>query len=308
MEETEVNLFSQTDIFGQMQAMMELQQGKTHERTINTRHMLFIVSGAFEKLSGVIERRIEASAIGFKHTLADGGKKNNEYIEQAEAQDFVQYGFEPEFIGRLPIRVPCESLEIEDLEQILVKSENSILEQYRNDFRGYNIEFDITEGAIVEVATEAYKEKTGARGLMTTLEQVFRDYKFELPSTSISSFEVTSKTITDPSKELKRLLKENCHAQQGILRREVDAYAHRFSKEHGLVLEFDEGAIQALVEMSLETDKTIRAICEDRFKDFQFGLKLLASKKGRKVFTVTQETVNDPDKELSRWVVENYPS
>src|SRR5690242_21572655 len=47
MEETEVPARSTNDIAGQIQAMMDLQRGRKSPSTINTRHILFIVSGAF---------------------------------------------------------------------------------------------------------------------------------------------------------------------------------------------------------------------------------------------------------------------
>lgn len=308
MEETEVNLFSQTDILGQMQAVMDLQRGVgMQQRTINTRHMLFIVSGAFDKLSELIERRLESSAIGFQRHYKEREADEVDYLRHVEARDFIAYGFEPEFIGRLPIRVACQSLKEDDLEQILLKSEDSVLEQYRNDFRGYNIEFEVTREAIKKIAHQAAGEKTGARGLMTTLESVFRNFKFELPSTSIKTFRVDPETIKEPNKALLDLLRENREAQREVLHDEVKAFAGRFEAEHGLTLLFDEEAVQALVALSLEIDKTIRAICEEKFKDYEFGLKLITAKTGRKEFTVSRQAVDHPDKELSRWVVEHYP-
>lgn len=308
MEETEVNLFSQTDILGQMQAVMDLQRGQgPGKRTVSTRHMLFIVSGAFDSLSELIEKRVETGPIGFQQAGEDHARGLAEYLAMAEARDFIQYGFEPEFVGRLPIRVACEPLEVEDLEQILLKSEDSVLQQYHEAFQGYGIDFDLTREAVHEIATRAHVEATGARGLTTTLEQVFRDYKFELPSTAVTSFEVTRETIADPRPALKDLLLSHREQQREVLSREVSAYADRFEQQHGLTLSFDEEAIERLVELSLETDRTIRALCEDRFKDFQFGLKLISDRDGTRAFTITRAAVDEPDQVLSQWVVEHYP-
>jgi hypothetical protein len=65
--------------------------------------------------------------------------------------------------------------------------------------------------------------------------------------------------------------------------------------------------MEALAGMSIESDKTVRALCEDRFKDFEFGLRLVADKRGITSFTVTPEAVANPDRELSKWVMENFP-
>ncbi|MBU0678362.1 MAG: AAA family ATPase [Verrucomicrobia bacterium] len=307
MEETEVNLFSQTDLIGQMQAMMDIQKGKQHERMINTRHMLFIVSGAFTSLSDLVKKRIEASPIGFKAEEREKPQYDSEYLKLTETRDFINFGFEPEFIGRLPVRVACDQLEKEDLEEILIRSEDSILHQYEDEFDGYGIDFTATREALGEIAERAYKERTGARGLMTVMEKIFRDFKFELPSTSITSFEITSDAMQDTRRALMELLLKHKDAQRDVLRSEVTAFADRFEQNHSLKLVFDESAIEALVEISLETDKTIRAICEERFKDFEFGLKLIAENTGRTEFTLTRSTVEDPQKNLSQRVVESYP-
>src|SRR2546430_2680781 len=183
---------------------------------------------------------------------------------------------EPEFVGRLPVRVACQALLPKDLEKILLASEGSILAQYRADFNGYEIDFDITPEAITEVAIQAHRENTGARGLMTVLERVFRDFKFELPSTAIKTFHIDAATVDHPAATLKALLTENALKQRDVLRREVAAFAERFQRDYTFELVFDEGAITSLIEQSLTADKTIRALCEEKFRNFHHGLKLIA--------------------------------
>ena len=68
-----------------------------------------------------------------------------------------------------------------------------------------------------------------------------------------------------------------------------------------------EVGIDAIIERGVTSGKTIRTICEERFRDYEFGLKLLAGKGGKQHFTITRAAVDDPDRELSRWVVESYP-
>jgi len=308
MEDTEVNLHSQTDLVGQMQAVMEMQRGgKRQRRTISTRHVLFIVSGAFDKLSEVVERRMTSSRIGF----VQGEERKltaTDYIRQAQTVDFIQYGFEPEFIGRLPVRVTCDPLTRDDLEEVLKNSEGSILLQYKEDFKGYGIDFHMTPDAIKEVARQAEQEQTGARGLMTVLERTLRNFKFELPSTSIQSFTVNEEAIKNPDSVFAELYAEGEAEQRQVLRKEVYLFAQRFTEKHGLSLSFDDEAIEALVEESLSSHKTIRAICEEKFRDFEFGLKLISRNTGQTSFTITKEDLPDPDKALSRWVVESYPN
>ncbi len=309
MEETEVNLHSQTDLIGQMQAVMEMQRtgGRPAKRTINTRHMLFIVSGAFDKLSEIVRTRIERTRIGFGHTEAlASGAEDSDYLIKVETTDFIQFGYEPEFIGRLPIRVVCEGLKADDLEQVLVMSEGSILLQLRDEFGGYGIKLNTTSEAIKEIARRAEREKTGARGLMTVLERVLREFKYELPSTSIKHLELTEDVVNDPKGKLAALLEENRDVQQDVLKAEVHQFAERFRSLHGLQLIFDEKAVDLLVAESVETGKTIRAMCEERFRDFEYGLKLINRNTGRDSFTISPKVVKAPDKELSRWIVESH--
>ena len=125
----------------------------------------------------------------------------------------IKYGFEPEFVGRLPVRVACESLNAEDLKNILVSSEGSILKQYMDDFGGYDITLNVEDDALSEIAKLASEEKTGARGLLTILEKVFRDFKFELPSTDIKSFQIRKDDVSNPKGALDKLLKNVAQAQ-----------------------------------------------------------------------------------------------
>jgi ATP-dependent Clp protease ATP-binding subunit ClpX len=308
MEETDVNLHSQTDLIGQMQAMMEMQRGgRSPKRTMNTRHILFIVSGAFDKLGEQVKQRVHEGRIGFSAGRPAEPQGDHEYLRHAETTDFVKHGFEPEFIGRLPVRVVCDPLSVEDLEQILLKAEGSILGQYRDDFLGYDgIEMAVTREAITAVARQAHAERTGARGLMTVLERMLREFKFELPSTSIKAFEISTATLGNPREALNALLKNNLSAQRGVLREEVARFAARFQGEHGLALEFDDDAVDAVVAISVATDKTIRAICEERFHNFQHGLKLVSRNTSRTNFTITKAVVEAPDKMLSQWIVDSY--
>jgi len=311
MEETDVNLTSQTDFAAQMQAMMDLQRsGKPRKRTINTRHILFIVSGAFDKLAGSVKRRLQNASIGFSAANPSHGAKafehESDYLQLAQSRDIIDYGMEPEFVGRLPVRVACQGLTAGDLEKILLTSEGSILTQYRADFAGYGIDFEITPDAVSEVAQRASRENTGARGLMTVLERVFRDFKFELPSTAIKSFRIDAGTVAAPVETLGKLLRENADQQHAVFRDEVAAFAARFKAEYGFDLDFDESAVTALIDLSLKKDKTIRALCEEGFRDFHHGLKLLTREGELRRFKITREVVLNPQASLSKWVVDQF--
>src|SRR5207253_2379371 len=207
MEETEVPLRSMNDLQGQLQAAFEFQKrGKSRRETINTRHILFVVSGAFERLKQQVSRRISAGQIGF--STGPAPVMDNQLFQQVTTQDFVDYGFEPEFIGRLPVRVVCEELMADDLYKIMKFSEGSLLRQYERAFRAYGIEISFDSEALRLIADAAAKEKTGARGLLTVFEKLFRDYKYHLAGTGLSQLRVSAELVREPKRVLERLMAE----------------------------------------------------------------------------------------------------
>lgn len=309
MEETEVNLFSPTDMLAQMQAAMEMQRGgKPKRRTINTRNILFIVSGAFDKLAESIKKRVSKNELGFGAMLASGEEDLSHYLAQAETRDFIKYGFEPEFIGRVPVRVACQSLSKEDLAHIMTTSEGSVLHQYRDDFKGYGIDFEITPEAILAIAEAASREGTGARGILTILERIFRDFKFELPSTAIKFFEVNADVVKDPASYLKQLKDKNAYLQRDVWITDLKRYAASFERAHGFTLEFKPLAVDALLAEAAQRDQTIQALCNEKFRDFEHGLSIIHRNTGQSVFKIGKLAVENPDRELSGWVVRSIES
>ena len=310
MEETEVNLHSAQDMMGQMKAFMEMQRGgKPRKATISTKNILFIVSGAFDQLAENVRKRLDLNRIGFgsseEQELSESGIN---FLNKAETQDFIKYGFEPEFVGRLPVRVACDELTKDDLADILLSSEGNALDQYRKDFEGYGIKFEIAHPAILEVAKLAAKEKTGARGLVTILERIFRDFKFELPSTSIRKFSVDADTVKHPSASLKELIEDNQDLLDENMLEDVDRFVDAFKREHGLELRFRKAAKVAVVKEATAENRSVLALCEKKFKDFEHGLKIISQRTGKHSFVLDKKAIDDPDKELSRWVVESFSS
>jgi len=306
MEETEVPARSPNDISGQIQAMMDLsQRGKKSPASINTRHILFIVSGAFDGLEKIVKKRLRDAAIGFAAPAARS-VADTQVLEQGRTRDFIEFGFEPEFIGRLPVRVVCHPLSVEDLFTILKSSEGSIIRQYEQTFAAYGIEVLFRDDGLRRIAELAGDETTGARGLMTICERVFRDFKFELPSTLVRRFVVTRELVDDPAGALQKLLAEHQQQERVVARQLVHDFAERFREHHKLGLRFTEGAADRLVALALEQRVPVRDFCAARFKDYQFGLKLVAQNTGRQEFVVDEEAVEAPDKVLSDWVVKSY--
>lgn len=304
MEETEVPARSQNDIAGQMQAMFDVQRGKKGASTINTKHILFIVSGAFDGLDKIIRKRLREAAIGFAARARETAE--DQAFESAVTRDFIDFGFEPEFIGRLPVRVVCQPLSVDDLYTILKSSEGSIIRQYEQTFGAYGIEALFSDSGLRQIAELAQHEGTGARGLMTVCERVFRDFKYELPSTSVRRFHVTKELVENPRAALEQLLVEHNRHERVVVRGLVFEFADRFKETHGLKIKFTDPAADILVTMAADQGQQIRDFCANHFKDFQFGLKLISQNTGQQEFELDAEAVKAPDKTLSEWVVNSY--
>ena len=305
MEETEVPARSPQDVAGQIQAMMETQRGKKGPGSINTRHILFVVSGAFDGLHQLVRKRLREATIGFA-AKSNPAAEAERPLDHVQTRDFIDYGFEPEFIGRLPVRVVCQPLGVDDLFHILKTSEGSLIRQYEQDFAAYGIEVLFRDEALRRIAERAGEEKTGARGLMTVCERVLRDFKFELPSTGVKRFIVTRALVDDPAAALRQLLAEHASEERVVMRQLVHEFGERFAKEHGLTLRFTDSAADALTAEALEKQLPVRDLCAGKFKDFQFGLKLISTNTGQKEFTLDADAVAGPDKLLSDWVVASY--
>ncbi len=306
MEETEVPARSPNDIAGQIQAMMDFtQRGRKTPSTINTKHILFIVSGAFGGLEKIIRQRLREATIGF--AAKDRPlETTEEVLAHGQTRDFIEFGFEPEFIGRLPVRVVCHSLNVDDLFLILKNSEGSIIRQYEQDFEAYNIEVLFSDDGLRRIAERAGEEQTGARGLMTVCERVFREIKFELPSTHVKRFIVTAELVDDPAGELQKMLADPKQEERLVARQLVHEFARRFHENHGMKISFTEAAAEMLVNEALQKGQSVRELCAKRFKDFHFGLKLIAQNSGQQEFVIDTDAVELPDKVLSDWVVASY--
>ena len=307
MEDTEVKTVGQNDMLGQMQAMMSLQSsGSVPKMSVRTKHILFIVSGAFAKLPEQIGRRLGSAQIGFGH----GGdrpdmQKPTELLAQVTTKDLVDFGFEPEFVGRLPVRVTLDDLSVADLEQILTRAENGVLTQYREDFAGYGINLSVDMSGLHEIAVKAYEEKTGARGLMTVLERLFREFKYELPSMGVTELSVDEAFVHDPKAALAKLMKDCRHLALKQHLTEVDEFADRLGKMYGLTVRFTEEARERICELSDTAGKTVRSFCEERFKNLQFVLPQISQKTGQTEFVLDTDIVDDPEAVLTKMVTES---
>ena len=150
--------------------------------TINTRNILFICGGAFPNLEGIIKKRLmKKTSIGFGADLKDRFDEEENIIVQVTNEDLREYGFIPEFIGRLPMIFTLEGLTKEMLVKILKEPKNAILKQYQKLLELDEVKLEFDEGALEAIAEQALKKKTGARALRAIIEKFMLDIMYEIP-------------------------------------------------------------------------------------------------------------------------------
>ncbi|MFO7784456.1 MAG: AAA family ATPase [Thermodesulfobacteriota bacterium] len=208
MEETEVDLKVPHDAVSQIQAIEHYRRtGKKDKQEVNTKNILFIMSGAFGDLAEIIKKRLQKQGLGFEADVRPT-EIPWEILKEVRAQDLIDYGFESEFVGRLPVVVVFDELVRDDLVEILKNPNNPVILSKRQDFRSYGIDIKFEDDALVEIAERAAAEKTGARGLVSVIEKILIPFEKHLPSTRIERLLVTRDLINDPEGELRALAED----------------------------------------------------------------------------------------------------
>ncbi len=213
MEETEVDLKVPHDPISMIQEIERFRKtGKRDKRTVNTSNILFIMSGAFSDLARIIKKRTADQEIGFGANIKNYRDDAN-ILQQAKAEDLIEFGFETEFVGRLPIRAVFEKLTQEDLFEILKNPSNPVILGKKLDFAAYDIDMKFENKALRVLAEKAFKENTGARGLVSAIEEALLLFEKTLPSWDIDKFPVTVSVIEDPEKSLENMMLLSNHSK-----------------------------------------------------------------------------------------------
>lgn len=165
------------------------QGGRKHPHQdfiqINTANILFICGGAFEGLEKVVEQRVNSGkSIGFRapSAVANIQEEEESVLTQLIPDDLLKYGLIPEFVGRLPVAVSLDSLDKEALIRILTEPKNAIVKQYQKILQLDHVDLEFQKDALNAAAEGALKQRTGARGLRTIIEDVLLDVMYEIPS------------------------------------------------------------------------------------------------------------------------------
>lgn len=179
------------------------QGGRKHPHQefiqIDTSHILFICGGAFDGMEPIIKRRLGKKVIGFG-TSEEGRSQvqDSEILAKVLPEDLLRYGLIPEFVGRLPVITTLEALDEAALKQILTEPKNALVKQYQRLLDMDSVELEFADEALSEIAKEAIKRNTGARGLRAIIEGIMLEVMYELPARSdVKRCIVTRETVVN---------------------------------------------------------------------------------------------------------------
>ncbi|MEO0144948.1 MAG: ATP-dependent Clp protease ATP-binding subunit ClpX [candidate division WOR-3 bacterium] len=179
------------------------QGGRKHPEQsyiqLDTTDILFMMGGAFEGIAEIIKSRLGKKQIGFNKNL--NKISDIEILHYVQPEDLIKYGIIPEMVGRLPVIVVFDPLDIPALERILKEPKNALIKQYQKLFEMEGIELIFTDDAIRRIAEIAYSKKVGARGLRSILEDVLMEWMYKIPSMKGVRRIVITREVIDKDKE-----------------------------------------------------------------------------------------------------------
>ncbi|MBD3165769.1 AAA domain-containing protein [bacterium] len=292
MEETEVELRVPHDLAGQMEAVIETQKsGKAPQKKVNTRNILFIVSGAFGGLEDIIRKRLNRKPMGFGSDVEISERSVDDILGEVTTNDLIEYGFESEFIGRLPVLVQLQDLDVDGLYEVLTNEYNAVVQGKIRDFKAYGIKLHFSEEALLEIAKRAHKEKTGARGLTRVVEKALMPFEKRLPSTTLREFTFSAEMMENPRAACEELV------TGGSIRQAVEA----FQDETGVALEVSPNARRWLTEHARD-EQTPGDVLLTTLKDFHYAFNLLK----RDNMNVTPALLEAPNEYMEDLIKQSY--
>jgi len=301
MEDTEVSAKNS------MQASLSSMFGGGQDESISTKFVLFIFSGAFTGMNDIIKNRVGTKSMGFLAGDATTEEvrieEQQSYLHLAETNDFIEAGLEPEFVGRVPVRVAIRALDAKDLYKILTEAEDSILLQFQNDFSGYGITLKADEAALRRVAELAVEERTGARALVTILEKVLRNFKFELPSTSCTELRLTREMVDDPTRALQDLL-----CSPTLARMDVNRWLEKVEKTSEIRVDMPDEVRERVVSECATRRQSAETVLDSMLRETGVisGFESIREATNKRVefFGISEAMLEKPQEEMEKWTRE----
>ena len=239
-----------------------------------------------------MKRRLNKTRVGFKTNGQADVEDRTTYLRVLRSEDLIEFGFESEFVGRLPVTAILDPLSVDDLYEILMNPTCSVTVGKKRDFLAYGIELSFENDALRQMAELAAEAQTGARSLVSVAERVLIKFEKALPTREVKSLVVDREIVDDPAGGLGRVLGES----------QVVSFTSSFEKAYGIRLAFEDAALGYLSEQAQEGGVPRDELCEERFGDYGHGLKLL----GKPSFLITREAAEKPKEHLDSLVKAFY--
>ena len=179
------------------------QGGRKHPHQefiqVDTKNILFICGGAFDGIDKIIENRLDKRSMGFGAQLQSKKERNvGEFLKEIQPQDLLKFGIIPELVGRLPVITTLQSLDREQMIQILTEPKNALVKQYQKLLDYDEVVLEFSREALEAVADRAVARGIGARGLRAVLEEVMTKIMYSVPSDpTIVKVTITASCVTD---------------------------------------------------------------------------------------------------------------
>jgi ATP-dependent Clp protease ATP-binding subunit ClpX len=168
---------------------------------VNTSNILFIVGGAFPGIEEIVRRRFSKKDVGFDLDNQLELLSEKQVYQKINADDVINFGLIPEFVGRIGNIAPLEPLELNDMINILTEPKNAVINQYIKLFDMDNVELEFTTDALSALASKSLERKIGARGLNNLIENMMNNLMFEIPSNKTIEKVIIDKEVVDGIKE-----------------------------------------------------------------------------------------------------------
>ncbi len=293
MEETEVDMKVAHDLASQMEAVIETQRtGKAARKKVNTRNILFVMSGAFLELPPIISKRLKKGGIGFTGETMTSRADIEYLLDHLHAEDLMTFGFESEFVGRIPIVSTLGELGEDGLYKILRNPKSAVIQGKKRDFAAYGIKLSFDDQALRIMAKNAVLYKTGARGLVSVAETLLLPFERGLPSTEIKQLVVNKELCDDPEGYLEKITKDDA----------FESFENQFIEKTGIELQFSPGARKKAEELALDQELSLRDFLKNSLKNYDYGLKLAE----KNSFSVTAKVLSNPQEYLDKLVKTSY--
>ena len=284
----------------QIQEALDRQRGidpDPSENMISTEKILFILGGSFERpqdnLESIVKRRMarrggrDPEEEGFviqgflpQDEAGEQPEHYRNYYAEATADDYIRFGLIPELVGRSPIRTFVNLLSKNDLVRIMTDTEDSIVEQYRTEFKLFGIDLKIADDAVDYVAGVAENKRTGARALVSVWENILTDFQYELPGLNFTQLKVDRALCERPKDALLAMMEKS----------PIVDFIEGFRRQYGVELVLDENAEQYIEQYARDKDIQISAAIQRLLG----GAGALNYMDIKDPFEITREMLEDP--------------